>query len=186
MTDVILVLNAGSSSIKFSVFEHTAREPTVVFGGQIEGLYTTPRFKAENARGETIGTFRWSDGARLGHEGGVTHIAEFLQAHRESYQLVGVGHRVVHGGIEFSQPVRVTGEVLDRLAKLTPLAPLHQPHNLKPIGILRERLPELPQVACFDTGFHRVQSELVQTYALPRKVTERGVRRYGFHGLSYE
>jgi acetate kinase len=186
MPDVILVLNAGSSSIKFSVFEHTAHEPTLVFGGQIEGLYTAPRFRAENARGETIGTFRWSDGTRLGHEGGVTHIAEFLRAHRENYRLVGVGHRVVHGGVEFSQPVRVTGEVLEKLGKLTPLAPLHQPHNLKPIGVVAERLPDLPQVACFDTGFHRAQPELAQAYALPRKVTDRGVRRYGFHGLSYE
>lgn len=187
MTDVLLVLNAGSSSIKFSVFEHTGgREPTLVFGGQIEGLYTTPRFKAENARGETIGTFRWSEGARLGHEGGVTHIADFLRAHRENYRLVAVGHRVVHGGLEFSQPVRVTGEVLEKLGKLAPLAPLHQPHNLKPIAVVAERLPDTPQVACFDTSFHRAQSEVVQAYALPRKVTDRGVRRYGFHGLSYE
>ena len=93
---------------------------------------------------------------------------------------------MVHGGVEFSQPVRVTGEVLEKLGKLLPLAPLHQPHNLKPIGVVAEQLPDLPQVACFDTGFHRAQSELAQAYALPRKIAERGVRRYGFHGLSYE
>ena len=184
--DAILVLNAGSSSIKFSVFEHTAAEPVLAFGGQIEGLYTTPRFRAENARGESMGTFKWADGAHVGHEGAVAHLAGFVREHRENYRLVGVGHRVVHGGLEFSEPVRVTGDVLEKLRKLTPLAPLHQPHNLKLIDIVAERLPELAQVACFDTGFHRVQSELVQAYALPRKVTERGVRRYGFHGLSYE
>ena len=186
MADAILVLNAGSSSIKFSVFEYAGCEPVLSFGGQIEGLYTEARFKAQSARGESMGTFKWSEGVRLGHEGGITHLANFVREHRGGYRLVGVGHRVVHGGLEFSEPVRVTGEVLEKLERLAPLAPLHQPHNLKPIGIVAERLPELPQVACFDTAFHRVQSDLAQAYALPRKLTERGVRRYGFHGLSYE
>ena len=186
MADAILVLNAGSSSIKFSVFEQRAREPVLAFRGQIEALYTTPRFTSENAGGENIGTYKWAEGTPVGHEGGVAHLANFLGEHRERYRLVAVGHRVVHGGVDFSAPVRVTPEVLEKLDKLKPLAPLHQPHNLKPIRVVAERLPQLPQVACFDTGFHRAQSELAQAYALPRRITERGVRRYGFHGLSYE
>jgi acetate kinase len=186
MADALLVLNAGSSSIKFSVFAKGAGDLKLAFRGQIEGLYTAPRFTAENPKGESLGTRKWDDGTQLGHDGGVAHIADFLREHRESYRLVAVGHRVVHGGLEFSEPVRVSGQVLEKLDKLAPLAPLHQPHNLKPIRTVAERLPELPQVACFDTGFHRVQSDLAQAYALPREITERGVRRYGFHGLSYE
>jgi acetate kinase len=186
VADALLVLNAGSSSIKFSLFAKGAGDLKLAFRGQMEGLYTNPRFTAENPKGESLGTRKWDDGTQLGHDGAVTYIADFLREHRESYQLVAVGHRVVHGGLEFSEPVRVTGEVVEKLDKLSPLAPLHQPHNLKPIRVVAERLPGLPQVACFDTAFHRGQSELAQAYALPREITERGVRRYGFHGLSYE
>jgi acetate kinase len=186
MTDAILVLNAGSSSIKFSVFAQGAGEPELAFRGQLEGLYTAPRFTAENAAGKSLGTRNWDEGTRLGHEGGIAHLAEFLREHRETYRLTAVGHRVVHGGLEFSEPVRVSTDVLEKLDKLVSLAPLHQPHNLKPIRVVAERLPGVPQVACFDTGFHRAQPELAQAFALPRAITERGVRRYGFHGLSYE
>ncbi|MGZ9014490.1 MAG: acetate/propionate family kinase [Burkholderiales bacterium] len=186
MTDAILVLNAGSSSIKFSVFAQGAGEPELAFRGQLEGLYTAPRFAAENAAGKSLATRKWDEGTRLGHEGGIAHLADFLREHRESHRLVAVGHRVVHGGLEFSEPVLVSTDVLEKLDKLVSLAPLHQPHNLKPIRVVAERLPGVPQVACFDTGFHRVQPELAQAFALPRAITERGVRRYGFHGLSYE
>ncbi|MGZ8264906.1 MAG: acetate/propionate family kinase [Burkholderiales bacterium] len=186
MTDAILVLNAGSSSIKFSVFAQGAGEPELAFRGQLEGLYTAPRFAAENAAGKSLATRKWDEGTRLGHEGGIAHLADFLREHRESHRLVAVGHRVVHGGLEFSEPVLVSTDVLEKLDKLVSLAPLHQPHNLKPIRVVAERLPGVPQVACFDTGFHHVQPELAQAFALPRAITERGVRRYGFHGLSYE
>ena len=187
MADVLLVLNAGSSSIKFSVFAQGAQpEDALVLKGQIEGLYTAPRFSAEDAAGESVGERKWDDGTRLGHEGGVAHLVEFLRAHRGDSRLTAVGHRVVHGGVDFSAPVRVDEAVLAKLDKLVPLAPLHQPHNLAPIRFVAKTLPQLPQVACFDTGFHRAQSELAQAYALPRAITDRGVRRYGFHGLSYE
>ena len=187
MADVLLVLNAGSSSIKFSVFVQGAEaEEALLMKGQIEGLYTAPRFSAQNAAGESLGDRKWSDGTRLGHEGGVAHIVEFLRAHRGEHRLTAVGHRVVHGGVDFSAPVRVDESVLAKLDKLVPLAPLHQPHNLAPIRFVAQTLPQLPQVACFDTAFHRAQSELAQAYALPRAITDRGVRRYGFHGLSYE
>ena len=185
MADALLVLNAGSSSIKFSVFAEVDGELKLVFRGQIEGLYTAPAFGASNAAGESLGKFKWEKGTRLGHEGGVSHIVDFLREHRENYRLVAVGHRVVHGGTEFSEPVRVEAEVIEKLEKLVPLAPLHQPHNLAPIRFVAKTLPRLPQVACFDTAFHRGQSELAQAYALPKEISDRGVRRYGFHGLSY-
>ncbi len=186
MIDAILVLNAGSSSIKFSVFAQGGSELELAFRGQLERLYTAPRFSAENAAGTSLGTRKWDEGTRLGHEGAVAHLADFLREHRESYRLTAVGHRVVHGGLDFSEPVLINTNILEKLDKLAPLAPLHQPHNLKPIRIVAEKLSSLPQVACFDTAFHRVQPELAQAFALPRAITERGVRRYGFHGLSYE
>jgi acetate kinase len=186
VADAILVLNAGSSSIKYSLFVESGSEPAIRLGGQIEGLYTSPRFSAKDAQGASMGERTWPEGTRLGHDGGIAHLIEFLQGFRNEYRLVAVGHRVVHGGIDFAQPVRVDAQIVAKLEKLVPLAPLHQPHNLAPIRIVAERAPQLPQVACFDTGFHRVQPELAQAFALPPEITGRGVRRYGFHGLSYE
>lgn len=186
MQDAILVLNAGSSSIKFSVFVDQPDEPELRLRGQIEGLFTAPHFVARDTDGATLGEKRWTDGTQLGHRGAVAHLVEFLLGLRDTYRLVAVGHRVVHGGQAFSRPVRTDDEVLTRLEKFIPLAPLHQPHNLAPIRVVAERVPQLPQVACFDTAFHRPQPELAQMFALPQAITERGVRRYGFHGLSYE
>jgi acetate kinase len=186
MADAILVVNAGSSSIKYSLFVDSGGEPGFRLGGQIEGLYTTPRFIARDAAGANIGERAWPEGTRLGHDGGIAHLIEFLQGFRNEYRLVAVGHRVVHGGLEFAQPVRLDAQIVAKLEKLVPLAPLHQSHNLAPIRIVAERAPQLPQVACFDTGFHRAQPELAQAFALPPEITDRGVRRYGFHGLSYE
>lgn len=186
MADIILVLNAGSSSIKFRAFEARAEEPELVLYGQVEGLYTAPRFTSSDAKGAEIGQKTWDEGAGIGHQGAIEYLAQFLRGHGEGHRLVAVGHRVVHGGMEFSQSVLATPPVVDKLEKLTPLAPLHQPHNLAPIRILARSRPELPQVACFDTAFHRVQPEVAQAFALPASITGRGVRRYGFHGLSYE
>jgi acetate kinase len=186
MADAILVLNAGSSSIKYSLFVDSGGEPGFRLGGQIEGLYTAPHFVARDAKGATLAERTWPEGTRLGHDGGIAHLVEFLQGYRNEYRLVAVGHRVVHGGLEFAQPVRLDAQVVAKLERLVPLAPLHQPHNLAPIRIVAERAPQLPQVACFDTGFHRAQPELAQAFALPAEITDRGVRRYGFHGLSYE
>jgi len=186
MTDAILVLNAGSSSIKFSLFLDRAGEPGFQLGGQIEGLYTAPRFSAMDAAGKKLGGREWDEGTRLGHDGAVGHLIEFLLGYRDRYRLAAVGHRVVHGGLEYSRPVLVNAEVVAKLEKFVPLAPLHQPHNLSPIRIVAERVPQMPQVACFDTAFHRMQPELAQAFALPPEITDRGVLRYGFHGLSYE
>jgi acetate kinase len=186
MADAILVLNAGSSSVKFSAFDAGGDNLALLLRGQIEGLYTAPRFSAEDAHGAEIGTKVWGEGVELGHAGAITYLIEFLRDHRGNHRLVAVGHRVVHGGVGFSQSVLVSAEVISALAKLTPLAPMHQPHNLRPIEVLAELRPGLPQVACFDTAFHRTQPEVAQAFALPASVAGPGVRRYGFHGLSYE
>jgi len=185
MDDLVLVLNAGSSSLKFSAFDARA-SLALVLRGQIEGLYTSPRFGAFDARGADIASHRWGDGAALGHEGAIGYLAQFLRDHGDGHRLLAAGHRVVHGGLHHVQPARVTTELLASLRSLTPLAPLHQPHNLKAIEIVAQLRPDLPQVACFDTAFHRSQPELAQAFALPASITELGVRRYGFHGLSYE
>jgi acetate kinase len=186
MDDVILVLNSGSSSIKFSVFVERADQIELKFRGQVEGLYASPRFIAKDSAGTEIGAHKWGDGKQLGHEGAVAHLAEFLSDQREHNHLIAVGHRVVHGGRDFSSPTLVSPNVIGTLERYIPLAPLHQPHNLVPIRLLNQRRPELPQVACFDTAFHCSQEEVAQAFALPASISDRGVRRYGFHGLSYE
>jgi acetate kinase len=186
MTDVILVLNAGSSSIKFSLFAVSGPDLKPVARGQAEGLYTSPRFVAKDETGRVLDEKAWGDGVALGHDGALDHLVRFLRSRSEGYTLAGVGHRVVHGGLEYSQPARVTAPVLEALAKYVPLAPLHQPHNLAPIRDLLQRSPDLPQVACFDTAFHRSMPPIAQAFALPKSITDRGVVRYGFHGLSYE
>jgi len=186
MADAILVLNAGSSSIKFSVFLVQSDRLELLLNGQTEGLYTAPRFKAKDAAGEALEGREWDKGTRLGHDGAIEHLTGFLRGHRGDHRLIAIGHRVVHGGLNYAEPTLVNAEVLTNLEKLVPLAPLHQPHNLAPIRIVAERTPDMPQVACFDTAFHRAQPELAQAFALPPAITDRGVRRYGFHGLSYE
>jgi acetate kinase len=187
MADIVLVINAGSSSIKFCGYEPAADGPHLLLKGQVESLFTEPYFKVANAAGDRTDEHRWPAGTELGHDGAIGYIAEFLRAHREQHRLAAVGHRVVHGGMEFTQPVLVTPHVIDTLATLVPLAPLHQPHNLAPIRVLAQNRPDVPQVACFDTAFHRTQPEVAQQYALPRELSiGGGIRRYGFHGLSYE
>jgi acetate kinase len=186
MSTAIAVVNAGSSSVKFSVFVESSADLRLQVRGQIEGLFTAPHFVAKGADGAVVGEKAWGEGQRLGHDGALDFLIEFLRERGGGVTLAGVGHRVVHGGMEYAQPVRVDAQVLAALEKYVPLAPLHQPHNLAPIRRLLERSPDLPQVACFDTAFHRTNSELVQMFGLPYSMFEQGVRRYGFHGLSYE
>ena len=186
MSDAIVVLNAGSSSIKFSLFVVGAVDLTVEIRGQIESLFTAPHFVALDAVGRTVAEKSCPTNKRLGHEEAVDHLVHFLEEELAEHRLVGIGHRVAHGGLDYPAPVRVNGRVLKDLERFVPLAPLHQPHNLSPIALLLDRLPELPQVACFDTSFHRTNSEVSQRFALPTELHEAGIRRYGFHGLSYE
>jgi acetate kinase len=188
MADLILVLNAGSSSLKFRGYavDGDGGDPRLLVRGQIEGLYTEPHFTVSNAAGDHRDENRWPPGTALGHDGAVGYIGDFLRSHREGHRLVAAGHRVVHGGVRFTAPTLVTPEVIEQLAALVPLAPLHQPHNLAPIRALAALRPDLPQVACFDTAFHHTAPEVAQAFALPHDISARGVRRYGFHGLSYE
>lgn len=187
MSDAILVLNAGSSSLKFTEFL-VADDSTLEAGvsGNLEELYGQTRFRARDASGAAIGEHAWNEDAPPEHAGALEFLFEWLQAHVSDAQLIAVGHRVVHGGTEYAAPVCVDATALARLAEYVPLAPLHQPHNLLPIRTIAERRPGLLQVACFDTAFHQSASPLAQAFALPPSITDRGVRRYGFHGLSYE
>ena len=186
MADAIVVLNAGSSSIKFSLFLARGAELALDVRGQIEGLYTAPRFVAKGRDGAQRSEKSWPPGTKLGHDAALRHLLDFLQTELADDRLVGVGHRVVHGALDFREPVRMDAAAIAQLEKLVPLAPLHQPHNLAPIRALLAAAPELPQVACFDTSFHRTNPEIAQRFALPAELYEAGVRRYGFHGLSYE
>jgi acetate kinase len=184
--NVIAVLNAGSSSLKFSLFARGSGDLSLLARGQAEGLQTSPRFVAKDAGGHVLADKAWGDGVTLGHAGALDHLLGFVREHLSGHRLVGIGHRVVHGGRDYVRPVRVDAPTIAALRKYVPLAPLHQPHNLEPIALLLERLPDVPQVACFDTAFHRAQPAVAQAFALPREFGERGVVRYGFHGLSYE
>jgi len=181
----ILVLNAGSSSIKLAVFAERAGELALELRGQVESLYTLPRFEAHDPTGRVVAEKSWGQ-TTLGHDGAVEYLSDFLQHRLADHRLVGVGHRVVHGGLEYTAPVRVEAKTLGALERLIPLAPLHQPHNLSPIAQLLKRAPELPQVVCFDTSFHRTNPDVAQRFALPAELHDAGVQRYGFHGLSYE
>jgi acetate kinase len=185
MREPILVVNAGSSSIKFSVFE-TSLDRSLVAGihGQVEGIGTAPHLEITDPRGKKL-----ADGpvAGAGHVGAIAAILEWFMAHvGNDAGFDGIGHRVVHGGMTYSEPVLIDDKVMAVLDSLTPLAPLHQPHHIATIRAITAVAPKVPQFACFDTAFHRSQPELAQQFALPRELTEKGIRRYGFHGLSYE
>ena len=186
MADVIVVLNAGSSSLKFSAF--LADDPLrLLLRGQLEGIETQPRFVARDAAGHVVGEHSWESGTHPGHQGAIDFLFSWGRGGALSgHQVAAVGHRVVHGGLRFTGPVLVTAEVREALEALVPLAPLHQPHNLRGIEAVSRHDPRLPQVACFDTAFHGTQPPVARAFALPRRYAAEGVCRYGFHGLSYE
>lgn len=186
MTPVLLILNAGSSSLKFQVFAFgDAEGPHRIFRGLFEGLGGSAHLRIRDRAGSVIAEERFDRGAAFGHEDALLHVSAWLGKHSAGFRLVAAGHRIVHGGMTYCEPVRVDADVLEALERLVPLAPLHQPHNLEPIRILQRRLPDLPQIACFDTAFHASQPEIARLFAVPHAMIERGVRRYGFHGLSY-
>jgi acetate kinase len=186
VSDAILVLNAGSSSLKFSVFRAGRGEHGLLARGQVEGIGTAPRFVYRGPGGGVVEDRPLTDGPRLDHELALGLIVERCAARLDGLRPVAVGHRVVHGGVKLAAPVRIDDAVLAALDRLVPLAPLHQPHNLAAVRAVGRLAPHLPQVACFDTAFHRTQPEVAQRFALPRRFTDERVRRYGFHGLSYE
>jgi acetate kinase len=176
------VINAGSSSLKFAVFDGD-RE---ILGGQIDGIGAHPSATATGPEGEPIpppdlGGTRPSAASDV-----LPAVLSWTKERLGARRLAALGHRVVHGGMRHSRPTRVTAELLVELEALVPLAPLHEPHNLAPIRMVLGLQPDLPQVACFDTAFHRTAPDVAQAFALPYSFFEEGVRRYGFHGLSYE
>ena len=184
----ILTINAGSSSIKFALFEQAdPLSEKAAISGQIDGIGTTDiRLVAKNQSGQRIADQILPGGATTDHKLAFDHLLHWFTTNGNGYQIIAVGHRVVHGGDCYSKPVVIDDAVLAQLAQYSKLAPLHQPHNLNGIYALEAILPEVPQVACFDTAFHRTQPNVAQTYGLPRAITAEGAKRYGFHGISYE
>lgn len=184
MADCIAVINAGSSSVKFALYEAAGDVP-MLFRGQVEGLGVAPHMKMTDTTGKTVAERNWTAGS-FKHDAATRELLQTGMSLTNQAPVVGIGHRVVHGGVHYAAPVRLDHKVLAQLTELIPLAPLHQPHNLAPIQTLMDAAPNIPQVACFDTAFHRSQPHVAQAFALPRELTDAGVRRYGFHGLSYE
>jgi len=185
--DSILVLNAGSSSLKFALFPLPLTEKAVL-SGQIEGIGAEPMLSAR-----TINDERYREAVQVGDKGhteqhseALAYLFRWLEKNSPNLKIVAAGHRVVHGGELYSAPTRIDAETLKILHRFEPLAPLHQPHNLRAIEAVEELMPAIPQVGCFDTAFHRTQPAVAQAFGLPRAISAEGVKRYGFHGLSYD
>lgn len=184
--DAILVVNAGSSSVKFQVFETDGKSSVKrLIKGQMEGIGTRPRLRAQAADTTPLIDQVYGLDVVSDVPGGIREAGAWLRT-SQRVNLIAVGHRVVHGGPEYHRPLLVNGEIIEKLERYIPLAPLHQPNNLASIRALLKNDPDLPQVACFDTAFHRGHSAVADHYAIPEHFYEEGVRRYGFHGLSYE
>jgi acetate kinase len=184
MDDYALVLNAGSSSLKFSVFERPVGERWHLEArGQIDGIGTSPRLSVKDEIGGSL-----ANHDVVAHDGreALGALADWLRSKYGGSRVLGVGHRVVHGGSRFTGPTILNADVMRELYQFVPLAPLHQPYNLAAIEAVSEHLPGVPQVACFDTSFHRGQPEVAELVPLPRELRLQGLQRYGFHGLSYE
>jgi acetate kinase len=187
VAQAILVLNAGSSSIKFSVFALGQGDRLHLdAGGQVEGIGSKPRFVARDAAGAELRDETFAIEGPDGHGQAMRRLGGWLRERLADDRVLAVGHRVVHGGVDYARPVAIDDAAMARLERLVPLAPLHQPHNLAAIRAIQAQMPGLLQVACFDTAFHRGHPELADWFALPRRFYDEGIRRYGFHGLSYE
>jgi acetate kinase len=186
MSRAVVSLNSGSSSIKFALFTLGPDGPQHAAAGKLEGIGTAPHLVARDKEGTILVDRGWDNGAGLTHEALLQDLFAWARDHLPDHDIVAAGHRVVHGGTEFSRPLVIDDALLAALDALCPLAPLHQPHNLAAIRAIRTLAPDLPQVACFDTAFHHELPEVAIRFGLPRALHDRGIRRYGFHGLSYE
>ena len=178
------VLNAGSSSIKFAIYD-PGNDLPLRFRGQIQDIGVAPRLKVADRAGRIVAERSWA-AAELDHAAATLQILHTCQELLGEQRVTAIGHRVVHGGTQFAAPVKITSDIVNALGALVPLAPLHQPHNLAPIRVIADAAPHIAQVACFDTAFHRSQPWVAEIFAIPRALSDAGVRRYGFHGLSYE
>lgn len=188
MSDAIVVLNAGSSSLKFSIYALENEELCLRARGQIEGLGTSPHFKAKNEAGQVLIDMDLQGSGRLfAHPQAFAHLVEWARNQFGGHlSPAAVGHRLAHGGLEFTEPVLIDAQVIRKLESLIPLVPLHQPHNIAAVKAVMEIRPDLPQVACFDTAFHRGRAPVTERFGLPDELFRRGLRRWGFHGLSYQ
>ena len=185
--DVILVVNSGSSSLKFALYPASDNINQPLLKGQVSGIGVQPKLKATMA-GEVLENQEPFDQmpAEANHDWLIRELLQRLDSKYTQFNPIAVGHRVVHGGNHFTEPTIITAETLQQLKSLIPLAPLHQPHSIVAIEAIAKNAPDLMQIVCFDTSFHRTQSKIEQMFAIPRALTEEGVVRYGFHGLSYE
>ena len=182
----VVSLNSGSSSIKFALFTlDEAGAPELSAGGKIEKIGIAPALAIRDVGGNILHSRNWDDPA-LTHSDLLAWLFDWATDHLEGREVIAIGHRVVHGGMDFAHPCRVTPDVLAALEALCPLAPLHQPHNLAAIKAISRIAPDLPQIACFDTAFHHDRPAIATRFALPRALHDQGIRRYGFHGLSYD
>ncbi len=184
----VLVLNAGSSSLKFALYAlDRTLAPAPAVCGQVDGIGASPEVTLDTAAGERIReAVATAGGQGEQHRAALEHVFGLLVRHNPALDIAAAGHRIVHGGERFSAPTRLDEAVLRTLDTFVPLAPLHQPHNLRAVRAVAALMPDVPQVGCFDTAFHRTQPALAQAFALPRRLSTEGIKRYGFHGLSYD
>lgn len=187
MSDAIVVFNAGSTSLKFGAYAIDAPGTlTLISRGEVDGMQTDPRFKAKNAAGQTLAEHQWGQDQKINHRTAFQFVIAWLEKNIAGMKVIGAGHRVVLGGTRFESPVLIDAEALDYLDSLVVMEPSHQPYNVRGMRVLGEAFPGLPQVAVFDTSFHRTMPEVAQTYALPQKVRDAGGRHWGYHGISYD
>ncbi len=185
MTDAVLVVNSGSTSLKFAAYTADA-DATLLCRGVVDGMATDPHFVAKQPDGKPIDAHEWGEGQVLHHRDALNYIITWLEQHEANIKVVSAGHRVVLGGTRFDGPARITPEVLDYLDGLAVMEPSHQAYNVRGARAIAEDFPGLPQVAVFDTSFHRTMPEVAQVYALPKAARDTGVRHWGYHGISYD
>jgi acetate kinase len=187
MANAFVVINSGSTSVKFAAYTGDGEDTLdLVCRGQLDGIGSQPSFAAKNAKGELIDTRTWDKKQLLDREGALKFVITWLERHEAGLKIVAVGHRVVLGGVAHERPALVDEKVLGELEKLIPIVPLHQPFELDAIRTLAKAYPRLPQVAVFDTSFHRTMPQIAQRYALPAAVLGDEIRHWGYHGISYD
>ena len=187
MSDAILVVNAGSTSVKFAAYAmDAAGSLPVLCGGRIDSMQGDPHFVVKNEAGKPLAAHEWGEGHAIDHKTALHFVITWLETNLADMKVVAAGHRVVLGGTRFEAPTRIEGDVLDYLESLAVMEPSHQTFNVRGARALAEAFPGLPQVACFDSSFHRTMPEMAQTYALPQDVRDAGVRHWGYHGISYD
>jgi len=187
MGDAIVVFNAGSTSLKFGAYTvDAAASPPLLCRGRIDSMQGDPHFVVSDATGKPCDTHEWGEGHAIDHKAALQFIIAWLETKLSGTKVVAAGHRVVLGGVRFAGPARIEGDVLEYLASLEAMEPSHQPYNVLGAKAFAAAFPKLPQVACFDTSFHRTMPAVAQTYALPQDVRDAGVRHWGYHGISYD